>query len=110
MVWLELQSDFQHLNSSQEGSCSVLVINNISTVSQGVRRDASSSSSSGGHEVRPINDLFRPHDFVCLIGSSSSSSSSSSSYDRSIVKELFWVYHFYLDCANFLSSGSTLIN
>jgi len=105
MVWLELQSDFQHLNSSQEGSCSVLVINNISTVSQGVRRDASSSSSSsssssGGHEVRPINDL-------CLIGSSSSSSSS---YERSIVKELFWVYHFYLDCANFLSSGSNLIN
>jgi hypothetical protein len=22
---------------------------------------------SSGHEVRPINDLFRPHDCICLV-------------------------------------------
>jgi hypothetical protein len=28
----------------------------------------SSSSSSSGHEVRPINDLFRPHDCIPPVG------------------------------------------
>jgi hypothetical protein len=25
------------------------------------------SSSFSGHEVRPINDLFRPYDCICLV-------------------------------------------
>jgi hypothetical protein len=42
---------------------------------------------SSAHDVRPINDLFRPHDCVCPVVSLMVSSS----FDRSIVKEVFWV-------------------
>jgi len=53
------------------------------------------SSSSSGHEVRPINDLFQPHYYIRPIVSQSSKSYSS---DRSIIIDLFWVSNiFYPD-------------
>jgi hypothetical protein len=30
-------------------------------------KNISSSSSSSGHDLRPINDLFRPHDFIQIV-------------------------------------------
>jgi hypothetical protein len=50
-------------------------------------------SSSSGHEVRPIHDLFRSHDFIRPVISLTVVQSSSS--DRSIVKELFWVSYVF---------------
>jgi hypothetical protein len=72
--------------------------NNTKKANMSQKKRGKNVASSSGHDIRPTNDQFRPHDRIHLVVSVTVPTSSS---DRSIIKELCWVSNVF-DLANMI--------